>query len=454
MANAGIAAVIGLGVNNQPLVPFLVNQGLTVMVADQKPEPEVRAVLAELGLAGRVEVVAGPGYLAQVAARSDLATVYLTPGMPKSGPEIGHMRARGIRVTCETDLFLATCPAPVIAITGSAGKTTTTTLVAQALRRDGSRPVFAGGNIGNPLLPELSRITPDSWVVMELSSFQLELVERSPHGACLLNLSPNHLDVHGSMAEYAHAKQRILAYQHPADWAVLPYADAAVEPLWQSHAGRRVFFDLEGRIAHGAYLADGRLWWRGDDGGRAVVKTDAIRLPGAHNLANSLAAIAVVASCGGDLDAMREVLETFRGVPHRLERVCERAGVVYINDSIATTPERTVAALAALPGPIVLIAGGYDKHLDYDLLGRTVASCSVRAVVAIGQTREKIAVAVRAYSSVPVVLVDSFAAAVETARRTAVPGDTVLLSPAAASYDMFRNYEHRGEVFRNLACGL
>lgn len=452
MAGPAKTAVVGLGINNRPLIPYLLEKGEAVVVADRQ-EPD--QMISRLGAdEARVEILGGPDYLARLAARDDVATVYVTPGMRKSGPEFDRLRAKGVRVTCETDLFLRICPAPVIGITGSAGKTTTTSLVGQALQLDGRRPVFVGGNIGRPLLPEIGRMTKDSWVVLELSSFQLELVEKSPQGAAILNLSENHLDIHGSMAAYAEAKRKILAFQEEKDWAVLPAADDVVRALAKGHRGRQVFFGPDQELEQGAYSHGGYIWWRDGQSPRSVLAVDQLRIPGRHNLANALAATAIVAMAGGDLEALSQALARFTGVPHRLERVREVGGVVYVNDSIATTPERTRAALAAVSGPIVLIAGGYDKHLDYTPLGRAIASSTVRVVIALGQTREKIFRAVKEEAKVPVYLADSFDEAVALAAGEARAGETVLLSPAAASYDMFRNFEERGQRFRELVSRL
>lgn len=451
---SGTAAVVGIGMNNRPLLPYFASRGIRVVVADRRPAGELEAVVQELALPETPEVLGGPGYLDRLAERDDIDTVYLTPGMVKDQPAIHRLRERGVRITCETDLFLAVCPAPVIGITGSAGKTTTTTLVAEALKQDGRRPVFVGGNIGHPLLPDLDRMAPDALVVMELSSFQLELVDRSPHGAAILNLSPNHLDVHGTFAAYAAAKARIVRFQSPFDWAVVPADDPQVDALLAGHAGRRIVFGGRDRAGAGVFLAHGAVVWR--DGAREqdVIRQDAIRLPGRHNVANAMAATAVVASAGGDLQALAAVLATFQGVPHRLETVREVGGVLYINDSIATAPERTMAALEAVDRPTVLLAGGYDKHLDYDELGKAIGHSRVRLVVVLGQTAEKIASAVRRYSSIPVVAEPGFDAAVLRAVGEARAGEAVLLSPASASYDMFINFEARGQRFREIVHGL
>jgi len=448
-------AVVGLGINNRPLVPFWLERHATVAVFDRRPEAEIWEDLAEFRHHPGLTVVGGPDYLRRLAEWPHLGQVYLTPGMPKTGPEIQQVTARGGHLTCETELFFETCHAPIIGITGSQGKTTTTTLVGEALKRDGRRPVWVGGNIGRSLLPELPRIKASDWVVMELSSFQLELVTRSPQGAAWLNLSPNHLDIHGSFDAYRQAKQHIIEYQTPDHWAVLPADDPAILPSLRHYRGQPVYFSLDRALPHGSYLQDGQLWWAAPDRPPyPVMAASAVRLLGRHNLANALAAIAIVAQAGGSLEALREVLSTFQGVPHRLEQVREVDGVLYINDSIATTPDRTVAALNALERPIVLIAGGYDKHLEYDTLGQAVVQRHVRLVVALGQVRNKIQDAVRQFGEVPVVLADTFEQAFHTAVQASRPGDIVLLSPAAASYDMFRNFEARGQRFRELVQAL
>lgn len=438
--------VVGLGVNNRPLLPYFAERGVEVVAADRRP----RADLDLEGLPARAWCT-GPDYLREAIRLGPYDEVYLTPGMVKDGPEIQALTRAGARLRCETDLFLALCPAPVIGITGSAGKTTTTTLVGEMLRADGSRPVFVGGNIGVPLLPRLAEIRPEAWVVMELSSFQLELVERSPHGAALLNLAPNHLDIHGTLEAYVAAKARIFAFQGPEDWLVLPDRLDAVEGRLGTLPSAVWRFSDRGPVARGTYLADGLFWWRADGRAEPFASRSSLRLKGAMNVRNALAASLVARLAGARPDAIRRALEEFRGVPHRLEPVGEVDGVQYVNDSIATAPDRTLAALEALDGPLVVIAGGYDKHLDYTELGRALAR-RARAVVLLGQTAEKIARAIGPGTTVK--RVADLAEAVAAARTLARPGDTVLLSPASASYDQYRNFEERGEHFRALVRGL
>lgn len=449
MASSELIGIVGLGVNNRPLVPFLLAEGHTLAVFDRRSQEDIEEDLARMGVSQAVRVHGGPDYL-RTLLDSPVSQLYLTPGMKKFGPELDALKVRGVQFACETDLFMERCPAPVIGITGSAGKTTTTTLVGESLRRDGRRPVFVGGNIGQPLLPRLNDITADSWVVLELSSFQLDLVRRSPHGAALLNIQPNHLDVHRDFEDYQSAKANILRFQSKEDWAVLPYGDERIHALADEGEGRHVFFSMNQEIPHGAFFQGGQLWWRGGNGGRPVVAQEALKLIGRHNVANALAAIAIVASAGGDLKALAEVLESFSGVPHRLEVVREVDGVTYINDSIATAPDRTMAALSAIQQPIVLILGGYDKKLDYDTLGEALRCSTVHTVVALGEIRATIERVVHAYTDIEVISAGSFDEAVMRASQSAHVGDVVLLSPAAASYDMFTNFEARGQRFREM----
>ncbi|CAB1128513.1 UDP-N-acetylmuramoylalanine--D-glutamate ligase [Candidatus Hydrogenisulfobacillus filiaventi] len=456
-------AIVGLGVNNRPLVPYLLARTPRIAVADRLPEEALRRILAGMGAdPARVLVLGGPDYLQQLAALPGLRSVYLTPGMVKDTPELRALEARGVRLTCETDLFLQVVPAPVVGITGSSGKTTTTTLTGLALGRWAARTgrqAFVGGNIGHPLLPELGAMRPEDRVVLELSSFQLERVERSPWGAVLLNLSPNHLDVHGTLEAYAAAKSRIFRYQGPDDWLVVPWGDPVVTALWEGvHRGRRWFFSPgdPGMAGYrGTLVADGYLWFQDDHGRQPVLAVQDLRLPGRHNLANAAAATAAVLAAGGAVEDIAPVLASFSGVPHRLEPVGMVGGVRFINDSIATTPDRTLAALAAVPGPLVVILGGYDKHLDFAPLARGLLQAPVRAVVLLGATAGRIAGALEAAAGPagPPFVVEhaaGFDEAVSRARALARPGDAVLLSPACASYDMFPNFEVRGERFRTL----
>lgn len=449
-------AVVGLGVSNLALARFLVRQGARVTLLDQKPARELGERLQEVAQ-WPVRTVLGPGYLDVLSEGFDV--VFLTPGMPKHLPQVEEARRRGAVVSGEIPLFLELCPAPVVGITGSAGKTTTSTLVARMLEASGYR-VYLGGNIGAPLIDRVHEIPPSARVVLEISSFQLELTERSPHVGVLLNLFPDHMDVHSSWDEYVAAKRRIFLHQTPQDYVVLNAEDDVVASQAEDARGKVLFFGEQGPFPRGA-------WVEGQGEGRKLVlrlpreeaapvcPVAALRLVGRHNLLNALAAATAAGLVGGQRAAMAQVLGSFTGIPHRLERVAEVDGVLYVNDSIATTPDRTLAALASLPGPLILIAGGYDKKLDFAGFARGVLG-KVRDLILLGATAPRIRLAVEqaaAETGLPgpgLHEVAGMAEAVELARFLARPGDTVLLSPACASFGLFRNYEERGAVFREL----
>ncbi|MDA8197835.1 MAG: UDP-N-acetylmuramoyl-L-alanine--D-glutamate ligase [Thermaerobacter sp.] len=453
--------ILGFGINNAPLLPYWVARGARVTVADRNESVVDPAATA-------VRWTVGPSYVEQAQACGPYDRIYLTPGIPPHHPDVQRLAA-GAVLTCETDLFLALCPAPVLGITGSAGKTTTTTLLGAMLAEDGRRPVHVGGNIGRSLFAIVEAIQPGDWVAMELSSFQLQLVTKSPAGAAVLNLSPNHLDHHRDMGEYAAAKARIFQFQSPDDFLV---TDAVPPPLMAAalarHRGQRVTVSLTAPVEQGAYLEGGTMMWRPEPGRAALpIQTlDRWRLPGRMNVHNALVAMSLALRAGARPEAVAAALAAFRGVPHRLELVAEQGGIRYINDSIATAPDRTLAALDALgnasgggrPRPLVLVAGGYDKHLDYGPLGRALAE-RARMVALTGPTGPDIARAISAAvapGSGPRLLGPlPFDDAVQAALEAAEPGDIVLLSPASASYDAFRNFEERGQRFRTLvACHL
>ena len=445
--------ILGFGINNAPLLPYWAARGARVTVADRN-----ESVVDPAARSARWAV--GPAYVEQALAHGPYDRVYLTPGIPPHHPDVQRL-AVGAVLTCETDLFLAACPAPVLGITGSAGKTTTTTLLGAMLAEDGSRPVHVGGNIGRSLLATVGAIKPGDWVAMELSSFQLQLVTKSPAGAAVLNLSPNHLDHHRDMGEYAAAKARIFQFQGPDDFLV---TDAVPPPLMAAalahHRGQRDAVSLTAPVERGAYLEGQTMTWRPEPSRAAIpIQTlDHWRLPGRMNVHNALVAMSLALRAGARPEAVAAALAAFRGVPHRLELVAEQGGIRYVNDSIATAPDRTLAALDALGDggrqrPLVLVAGGYDKHLDYGPLGRALAH-RARMVALTGPTGPDIgcAIAAAAPPGTGPRLVGPlpFDQAVHAALEAAEPGDVVLLSPASASYDAFRNFEERGQRFRTL----
>ncbi len=434
-------AVFGLGVSNRPLVRLLAAHGIDVTGCDRMEQPdenllELQSLDAKLKL--------GSGYLDGVEAD----VVFRTPGMRPDAPALQRLRDAGARITSEMAAFFAVCPCPIIAVTGSDGKTTTTTLIAELLRRAGRR-VWVGGNIGRPLLPEAERIAPDDLAVLELSSFQLMDLDASPHVAVVTNLAPNHLDVHRDMAEYVSAKENIFLHQKPGDVLVLNLDNEITESFGAKAVGEVRYFSRQDRPARGVYLRDDVIW---RDDMPVLTRAD-IRIPGLHNVENYMAAICAVEGLVPD-DDIRAVARTFAGVEHRIELVREKDGVKFYNDSIASSPTRTIAGLRSFDQKVILIAGGYDKHIPYDTLGPEIVE-HVRALVLTGATapniREAVVHAPRYRQGSPELLeADSFEQAVRLAAAIAHPGDVVLLSPASASFDCFRNFMERGDAFKRL----
>lgn len=431
-------ALVGWGRSHKALAGYLHGQGVLLSIRDRKSAAE----LTDLPEGPQVSLRLGPGYLERLAGEE---IIFLTPGMRKDLPAIVAARRAGRLITGEVPFFLENCPARIIGVSGSAGKTTTTTLIGRLLGTL-DRTVWIGGNIGKPLSPELGGMTPSDLVVLELSSFQLELARRSPEVAVLTNFQPNHLDVHGDLAHYRAAKEKLFCFQGPADLAILSADRPGEAELAAGSPADRLYFGRRLR-ERGAFYRDDQLFWRDGQTERRILRREELPLPGEHNVENVLAALAVAMTAGVDPEAAAEVLRGFTGVSHRLQTVLERGGITFINDSIATSPDRTEAALLALGGKIVLIAGGYDKGLSYDGLGPLLRE-KVRVLVLTGPTAPKLAAA--AVGGPEIIQADDFATAVGEAVRRVRPGETVLLSPASASYDQFRDFEERGRRFTEL----
>lgn len=446
------AVVVGIGVSNMPLIRYLLSKGAQVTACDKKSESDLGERAAELRALG-VALSTGEDYLAPLATH-DL--IFLTPGIPKHLPEIQAARERGALISGEIGLVLAACKAPVIGITGSAGKTTTTTLIGEIMKAAG-KETYVGGNIGRPLIEQVESIPADAAVVLELSSFQLQLTgNRSPQIALLTNITPNHLDVHASMDEYVEAKKNIFRYQGPADTVVLNHGDELVRAFGDDARGRVVFFSRHGDPGTEtcAFIREDDLIWRFRGQEFPTMKTSEIRLLGHHNWENVLAAMAVTYLAGAGMHAVRSVLTTFSGVEHRLEPVRELDGARWYNDSKATSPAEAVAALETLASPIVLVAGGSDKGIPFDPMAPLVAA-KVKALILTGPTAPKIEAAVRAAGYDRVLHhAPDMAEAVRLARSEAAPGDNVVLSPGCASFDAYRNFEERGRHFKQLVNAL
>jgi len=429
-------AVLGLGVSNRPLVKLLLSAGCTVTGCDRVSRENAEEGLLELESLG-CKLSLGDTYLDDVEA--DI--LFRTPGMHPGHPAIEALRSRGAQVTSEMEVFFQVCPCPILAVTGSDGKTTTTTLIAEMLKASG-RTVWLGGNIGTPLLPLVRQMQPTDVAVVELSSFQLMDMTHSPLRALITNLAPNHLDVHRDMEEYVSAKQNIFRFQDENGLLVLN-ADNAITASFRGN-GKTVFFSRKAS-AH-VHIKDGIICRDCE----AVLDTADILIPGVHNIENYMAAIAMVEGLVAD-ETVRHVAKTFGGVEHRIELVRIRDGVRFYNDSIASSPSRTIAGLRSFSQKVILIAGGYDKHIPYDDLGPEICA-HVKKLFLGGATGPKIRAAVESCPGEKPEITDcgNFEAAVRAAAAAAEPGDVVLMSPASAAFDQFRNFMVRGEFFKKL----
>ena len=438
------AAVLGYGVSNRPLVDFLLSLGVTVEVRDRKmPEPEAVEKLHSLG----VSLLTGDGYLDDIHA--DL--IFRSPGIRPDHAGILAAVTEGAELISEMELFFALCPATLIAVTGSDGKTTTTTLVAKLLIEEGHR-VFLGGNIGTPLLSRVAEMTEKDFAVLELSSFQLFTMRQSPDRAVITNISPNHLDWHTDMDEYAAAKENIFRYQKQGSLLVLNRENEGTFSMAEKAASSEIcFFSSKRNLEKGAYMQDGVIYLDRNE----IISEEQIILPGPHNRENYMAAIAVTKGLVSR-ESIYRVATTFKGVEHRLETIRVHKGVRYINSSIDSSPSRTAAALGCFDEKVICICGGYDKHIPFAPLADALCQ-SAKAVVLTGATADAIEQALIECESTekPTVYRNAdFKQAVLLASSLASDGDTVILSPACASFDAFKNFMERGDTFRTIISEL
>ncbi len=448
--------VVGLGLEGIDLVHFLHNRGARITVSDAKPAERLAAPLEQIaGIPAHLSLGANDP---EDIASADM--VFVSQSVPLDLPALVQARERGVPISSMFKLFVELCPGPVVAITGSSGKSTTTSLAGEMFRHDG-KPCFVGGNIGVGLLAHLNEITADTWVILEVSHTQLQLPpQRSAHVACVLNITPNHLD-RFTWDEYWRLKASILRGQTADDYAVLGYDDPVASALAGLSDSQVVYFSLRRDIpGDGGFLRDGWIVFRWRGRQQRLFPVDALHLRGRHNWANAAAA-AVLARLGGvSAAAIGQAVRDFEGVPHRLELVARANDVDYYNDSIATTPQRTLAALRSFGQPLVLLLGGREKHLPLDELARE-ACRRCRAVVFFGEAGQLLEDALQSAAATHppdqrpgLVRVPGLAEAMEEAYALARPGDAVLLSPACTSFDAYENFEERGAHFRRLVLAL
>ena len=446
-------AVIGIGVSNIPLIKLLLKKGIAVTACDkcEREAYDNQPLLLELEALGAT-LHMGAGYLDDLTQD----VIFRSPGIRPDIPAFEQAKANGAVITSEMEVFFHVCPCKTIAVTGSDGKTTTTTIIAKLLEAAGYH-VHLGGNIGRPLLPDIESIQPNDLAVLELSSFQLMTMDTSADIAVVTNLAPNHLDVHKGMEEYIAAKKNIFLYQNAQQKVVLNRDNDITHSFVPEAKGQVTLFSRQNPLDEGVVLEDGVICVKKDGNTRKVLPIADILLPGVHNIENYEAAIGAVDGLVPD-ETIRQFAATFGGVEHRIELVRELHGVKYYNDSIASSPSRTMAGLRSFQQKVILIAGGYDKHIPYDVLGPDLVA-HVKAMVLTGATAPKIQAAAEQApgydpQALPIYTIDDFADAVHKAVELAQPGDIVILSPASASFDKFKNFMVRGDTFKDLIRAL
>ena len=445
-------AFCGIGVSNLPLIYKFKNIGADVYACDRRSRDQLGQTADDLEKAG-VHLILGADYLKNL----DVDIIFRTPGMNFNLPELVEARRRGIVVTSEMEVFFDLCPCKLFAVTGSDGKTTTTTLVARMLETQGYK-VHLGGNIGRPLLPIVDEIDADDCAVVELSSFQLISMRKSPNVSVITNIAPNHLDVHKTMDEYISAKRNIMIHQNAFSRTVLNADNEITAGFEKDVRGQALMFSYRRPVENGAYYgADGVLYMSDANGLTEVMRRDDIKVIGEHNVENFLAAICAVWGYVTPENIVKTA-RAFQGVEHRIEIVRELDGGKYYNDSIATSPTRTIAGLAAFQQKVILIGGGYDKHIPFEPLAPHAVE-KVKLLILSGPTADAIEKVVRAdpgfaASGMEIVRVDGMEQAVQTAYQKAKAGDIVTLSPACASFDAYANFELRGKHFKQLVNAL
>ena len=435
--------VIGIGISNSPLIKYLAECGAKVQACDRRNADDLGEVYKELLELG-ITFSLGEGYLDNLSG--DI--IFKTPGLRFDNPKLLDAKERGAVVTSEMELFMEFCPAKVIAVTGSDGKTTTTTLINNMLVHEGYK-TWLGGNIGRPLFCSLEDIAPEDFAVLELSSFQLHTMKKSPHRAVITNISPNHLDMHKSYGEYIDAKKNIMRFQNEDDILVVNMDNEITRKIGEEKRGIKRGFGWS--CEYDVYAEDGYI----KSNGKNILEIKKIKIPGRHNVENYMAAIAAA----GDLvsrETIEFVAENFGGVEHRIELVRTLGGIKFYNSSIDSSPNRTINTLSVFPEKVIMISGGKDKGIAYDDIGPAIVE-HVKILVLIGATAGKIREALSAADpegTVEVIECEEYSEAVNTAYKKAEPGDVVLLSPASTSFDRFRNFEERGKLFKDLVNSL
>ncbi len=447
-------AFIGIGVTNMPCIELFAKHGANITLCDKKADASMLCCTKEWLCENNVQLSLGEDYLEGIKNKD---IIMRTPGFAYFNEELQKQKESGAIITSEMELFFELCPCPITAVTGSDGKTTTTTLIAKMLSEAGKN-VHLGGNLGRALLPIVHEINENDIAVVELSSFQLTGMKKSPQVAVLLNITPNHLDHHKDMQEYIDAKRNILLYQTKQNTAVLGHANEITNALQSDVKGSLRFFTRHDKVQNGAFLADDGMLVYSENGAQTqLLHKSEIMMPGEHNIENVLAAAAAVWG-KASVQNIVKIAKTFKGVEHRIEPVREIDGIMFYNDSIATSPTRVIAGLRAFKQKLIIIAGGSDKGISFAPLVPELFN-SVKTIILMGKTADKIETAIKenknyTEDAIQILRANDMLDAVQKAKKCAVKGDIISLSPACASFDMYNNFEHRGNHYKEIVNAL
>jgi UDP-N-acetylmuramoylalanine--D-glutamate ligase len=456
--------ILGCGVEGVSTAKYLQKKGAEIWVLDKKKKAHIeQRFVTELEAIG-VQFSLGEAYLENL---SQFAVIVRSPGIKRANPELLQAEKDGVLITSQTNLFFELCPCPIIGVTGTKGKGTTASLIHTMLKAAG-KDAYLGGNIGTPPLEFLENLTKESQVVLELSSFQLQDLEKSPHIAVMLMVTSEHLDYHTDIAEYVDAKRNILRFQKATDFAILNRDYLATNESDVETVGKVFFVSREREVAEGCFIKDGGIWIRSTVGStlvtndgvpreKKIIEIEDILLPGKHNLENICAAVMASTIAGVSKEAIVSTLRTFTGLEHRLELVRELDGVKYYDDSFSTTPETAIAGIEAFTAPEILILGGSSKKSDFSELGKVLRNAKhIKAIIGIGDEWFTIKEQMGTVSADLLIIEDAqdMQTIVAAAAKIATSGDVVLLSPACASFGMFQNYKDRGEQFKKEVMGL
>ena len=446
-------AILGFGIEGMETLKFLQGKGASVWILDKKQKENLDQDLVTQAERLGAQFCLGREYVGQL---TDYDIIIRSPGVRRLLPELVAAEQNGVTITSHSKMFFDLCPCPIVGVTGTKGKGTTATLLYEMLKEAGE-DVYLGGNIGTPPLSFLNKLQPSSQVVLELSSFQLQDMTKSPHIAVMLMVTSEHLDHHASHKEYVEAKRNILRFQTKDDFAIINRDYPASNESDVETYGKVFYISRERETDDGCFSFQGQIIVRRNGNNDEIIKTSEIALLGKHNLENVCAAVMAARLSNVNTKYIVSVLKTFTGLPHRLELVAEINGVKYYDDSFSTTPETAIAAIESFEQPKILILGGSSKRSDFSQLGKEIReSNSIKAIIGIGEEWDEIKVQI-ANLNAQILLIEgaeTMQQIVLAASKIAKNGDIVLLSPACASYDMFKNYKERGEQFKREVLGL